>query len=180
MGRSFAAAFVVGSLLGVGCGDDGREPPRGSNPVVGASTGAAGAPGTGGGGSGGSVMIACDDPQVECRSYEGDCSQFPDTHAEWQFLSYDTTTPAGAEVRFDVRTADDEGALSGASWSRAGTATHEDEDAIPSAPIHLDDVLDPGEVIRPWLQLRVARIDSAEGETPAVEGWDLTFTCAAN
>jgi hypothetical protein len=177
--RKGCVAALVACLVWA-CGDESRDPPRGQSPV-GPGSGPGGSGNAGGqGGTGGALLVTCEDDNVHCERYFGDCAQFPETHTKWEFLSFDTTTPEGAEVRFDVRTADEEDALSGATWSRAATATHDDEDAIPSAPIRLDAALDAGERVNAWLELRIVSVDSSEGATPAVESWDLTFTCDPN
>jgi hypothetical protein len=51
------------------------------------------------------------------------------------------------------------------------------EVAPPSAPIHLDDALDPGRDLRDWLELRIKLFDGSDGSAPSVDTWDLQFSC---
>lgn len=125
------------------------------------------------------AAVGCDAAGVTCafQTYHGDCSAFPGKRALWTFLSYETVVPGDAYVQFAARTADAEADLVSASFEVAGVAEMGSELVPPSAPIFLDEVLSTADVTREWLELRIQRVESSDGESPSVEEWDLSFSC---
>ena len=113
----------------------------------------------------------------------------PSTHPQWDFLYYDTVTPADSRIQFEIRTATslDEFDANTTSFIPIGEAH-----AIPTntqrcevgpvgsgCPIDLFDILaDAGRPQQvPFLQLRVRLIPGTNGEGPVVRDWKVRFSC---
>lgn len=168
---------VLGSALVLACGS-GRDDPKGSAGI--STVGSGGSTATTSSTGGSTPSFACGDPEVTCDSEVrfGDCTMFTDRRTLWEFLHYKTTVFGDARIEFAVRTAETEDELSSASFELASVADVETQTVPPFDPIHLDEVLDPGDEFQPWLELRMKRINGLiDGSTPSVEEWDLQFSC---
>lgn len=113
----------------------------------------------------------------------------PSTHPQWDFLYYDSVTPADSRIEFEVRTATslDEFASNASSFIPVGSAhavptdTQRCEVGPPGSgcPIDLFDALaNEGRTQQvPYLQLRVRLIPGSSGEGPVVRDWKVRFSC---
>jgi hypothetical protein len=113
----------------------------------------------------------------------------PSTHPQWDFLYYDSVTPADSRVEFEVRTAMslDEFDTNATSFVPIGEAhalptdTQRCEVGPPGSgcPIDLFDALgNAGRAQQvPYLQLRVKLIPGSNGEGPVVRDWKVRFSC---
>jgi hypothetical protein len=113
----------------------------------------------------------------------------PSTHPQWDFLYYDTVTPADSRIEFEIRTATtlDEFDADVSPFIPLGEAhavptdTQRCEVGPPGSgcPIDLFDALAnegrPQQV--PFLQLRVRLIPGSSGEGPVVRDWKVRFSC---
>jgi hypothetical protein len=113
----------------------------------------------------------------------------PSTHPQWDFLHYDTITPADSRIEFEIRTATTlaEFDANVSTFIPVGEAHAVPTDtqrceigpAGSGCPIDLFDALDdagrPPQV--PFLQLLVRLIPGSSGEGPAVRDWKVRFSC---
>jgi hypothetical protein len=113
----------------------------------------------------------------------------PSTHPQWDFLYYDSITPADSRIEFEVRTAAslDELDADATSFIRVGEAHAVPTDtqrcevgpAGSGCPIDLFEALGNDERAQqvPYLQLRVRLIPGSNGEGPVVRDWKVRFSC---
>lgn len=113
----------------------------------------------------------------------------PSTHPQWDFLYYDSITPADSRIQFEVRTATslDELAADVTSFIPIGEAhavptdTQRCEVGPPGSgcPIDLFHALEGAGQSQqmPFLELRVRLIPGSSGEGPVVRDWKVRFSC---
>lgn len=144
-----------------------------------------GGEGAGVAGSGGEGSDAASAPLALQQNYEGTCDG---STVQWGFFTYDAATPGDSSIGFRVRTAPTEAELENATYIELVTASTALRTAQCSftgpapCPIDLYDALDgPPLAHHPFAQLQVLLSpDSADGRMPAVEEWQLTFSCTFN
>jgi hypothetical protein len=99
----------------------------------------------------------------------------------WQFFNYQTTIPSDGEVRFRLRSAEDEAGLATATWIDVKTATASQPECtpwalIPGCPVDLvstlgDDVNDE------FIDLEMTIVPGSDGSSPSLEAWEMTYSC---
>lgn len=131
------------------------------------------------------VQIGCTDTLVRAAEtvvterYEADCGN---DEPQWDFLFYDTETPADSAVRFAVRTAATEAELVGGfqalATAQAGPVdTQRCEASPPDCPINLFGALGSPGYRHPFLELRMTLVPGTNGEAPLVRDWRVQFSC---
>jgi hypothetical protein len=123
--------------------------------------------------------------KVMTETYESECNE--DARIQWGFLTYDTVTPGDSSVRFRIRTAPTENALSAAQWIDVATASSANNNqrcsmAGPApCPIDLFALLggkNSPAVRHPYAQVEVTLTPSSDGQQPAAtQGWELNYSC---
>jgi hypothetical protein len=123
--------------------------------------------------------------KVLTETYESECNE--DTRVQWGFFTYDSSTPADANVTFRIRTATTEAGLATASWIPLATATSSPDTQRCSmtgpspCPIDLFTVLGGSSASathHPYAQVEATLNPSSDGAQPAtVQGWQLNYSC---
>jgi hypothetical protein len=206
--RTLAARVAVvasAGALALGCGDRERPTPiadprgeEGSRAVSGSfrAPGASGAgsasagaddagaavSGSGASGAGGAATAG---PTALQQTYEGTCE---DANVQWGFFTFEAETPGDSSVLFRLRTAASEAALESSSFVDLVTAsalfgTERCGFTGPApCPIDLYEMLGGAPLAHePFAQLHVLLSQaSGDGRMPAVEAWQLTYSCTFN
>ena len=111
------------------------------------------------------------------ETYASSCS--PGEAPTWDFLSYDTTIPAGTTVTWEVGVSNvDEATAAMGPWTLVGTSTDANPDVLPSSPIDLAAALGPSAQSL-FLALRITLVPNANSTaSPTVHDWNIQLTCA--
>jgi hypothetical protein len=105
-----------------------------------------------------------------------------DSQAQWNFFAYTASVPTGTNIAFRARSANSEAELADASWVDLATATSaapscEMSDASAACPVVLYDLLGASSAKLEYLELE-ATLEPSSSLTPALQSWQVTFTCA--
>ncbi len=119
------------------------------------------------------------------QEYEASCAG--GKTPQWGFFAYDTDTPAGTSVVFDIGWADDQAGLATATTIPVGTAQAGPPDTslctlganISGCPINLFDAAGGApDAYQPWMKIvTTLNPDAALTAGPTVNGYDVTYTC---
>lgn len=127
---------------------------------------------------------SCHASKIPTEIYDSDCDE--DARVQWGFFTYDTTTPGDSNVRFRIRTANTEEALTTAAWLDLATAhaspnTQRCSMGGPApCPIDLYNVL--GGANAPAVHHNLAQVEitltpSSDQLEPEVQGYQLNYSC---
>jgi hypothetical protein len=172
-------------------GDDGERAVSGSFRAPGSGGGAstardAGSTDAGASSAGiGGAASTESGPLTLQQTYRGTCEG---ASVQWGFFTFDAATPSDSSVLFRLRTAAAEAELARASFvdlltASAALGTERCAFTGPApCPIDLYEVLDGAPLAHhPFAQLQVLlRPASDDGRMPAVQEWQLTYSCTFN
>jgi hypothetical protein len=113
--------------------------------------------------------------------YFGDCSGFSTAGAQWDFLSYDTTTPGSATVQFEIGTGNSAAEAAADPGTLVSTATSVAPDIAAGSPLDLATALGAVSTNHSYIELRVTLNPTIDGSAaPTLHDWRLSYSCLDN
>jgi hypothetical protein len=113
--------------------------------------------------------------------YFGDCSGYSGSGAQWDFLSYDTTTTGTATVEFEIGTGNSAAEASADPGVVVSTATSLAPDAPAGSPVDLAAALGAASTNHAYIELRMTLNPTVDGSAaPTVHDWRFSYSCLNN